>query len=213
MDATLPGKSFGKPPAWLLILLNAGFWLVFLAVVATPYDPLAAIFWLVALVFVVGVSTVGQVVIWLVIRRRTLHWLLRTALFFLPTAVLVLWGLFGPKPSPKQNQIQPLVSPSGKYVLTLPIDVNPNYHHLRVWKVTIAKPDGTVLYRDDSSKFGGTFNVYWLWDSADRVWLYNSDDGAEFYWEFDGTKWNKTSWEKQSQKDPTIKPPENLIPY
>ena len=52
------------------------------------------------------------------------------------------------------NQQQPLASPSGRYVLTLPIEsneVNPQYQGTRVWKVTISDPDGDLLYKDDAS--------------------------------------------------------------
>jgi hypothetical protein len=76
----------------------------------------------------------------------------------------------------KTNQRSPSTSPSGKYVLTVPIERDPTVGNLRYWRVTISDTTGKQLHKDNS-KFIGALNVYWCWDSADRVWLYNSDDG------------------------------------
>jgi len=64
-------------------------------------------------------------------------------------------------PAPKPNKVQPMPSPSGKFVLTIPIERNPAYHNSPVWKVTISDGTGSQLYKDDSSEFVGNLNVYW----------------------------------------------------
>jgi hypothetical protein len=101
----------------------------------------------------------------------------------------------GCKPSPPStNQISPSTSPSGQFVLTMPIQrhtTNPRYTNTSVWKVTISTPTGQLLYKDEESTFVGMLNVYWQWDSADRVWLYNSDDGRVHYWQQENTQWKK----------------------
>ena len=122
---------------------------------------------------------------------------------------------------PKSNQIQPLVSLSSKYILTIPIELNPDFHkRFGVWKVTIKDSIGKQLYKDTSSTFVGTLSVYWLWDDNDRVWLYNSDDGLVWFWELNGENWVKTNWgkinfngkgEKRIERD--IAQPEMLYPY
>lgn len=60
-----------------------------------------------------------------------------------------------------------------------------------MWKVTITDPSGNVLYKDDESRMLGNLNVYWGWDSQDRVWVYNSDDGRIWRWELAQTGWRK----------------------
>lgn len=60
-----------------------------------------------------------------------------------------------------------------------------------MWKVTITDRNGAVLYRDDESTMVGTLKVYWGWDSRDRVWLYNSDDGKIWRWEQGENGWMK----------------------
>ena len=82
----------------------------------------------------------------------------------------------------KPYQDQPLVSPSGKYVLTVPIEKAAD--NLHYWRVTISDMKGNVLFKDDS-EFVGHLNVYWTWDKEDRVWLQNSDNGYTYYWVLD----------------------------
>ena len=117
------------------------------------------------------------------------------------------------RPAPA-NHRQPLVSPSGKYVLTLPIERAPAYANARVWKVTISDRQGDVLYKDNTSTFVGYLMVYWIWDAADRVWLYNSDDGRTFFWELTDGKWVKKEWTKD-EGERTVRalaPPPSLYP-
>ena len=92
-----------------------------------------------------------------------------------------------------RNQEQPVTSPSGKYVLTVPIERAQDDH--LYWRVTISGASGQVLFKDDS-RFVGNLNVYWCWDDHDRVWLENSDDGRTYYWELDEqNRWRRYQWE------------------
>ena len=114
------------------------------------------------------------------------------------------------------NQQQPLTSPSGSFVLSLPIEenwVNPQYDGTRVWKVTISDTEGDVLYKDHESELVGYLKVYWIWDSDDRVWLYSSDTGDVFFWELVGDEWIKTWWGAAGREiDRPIEPPVDLYP-
>lgn len=93
-----------------------------------------------------------------------------------------------------RNQEQPLTSPSGKYVLTVPIETVEDTH--RYWRVTITDVNGHLLFKDDS-RFVGNLNVYWVWDEHDRVWLRNSDTGFIYYWELDQQSgWQRHQWEQ-----------------
>jgi hypothetical protein len=93
------------------------------------------------------------------------------------------------------NHQQGAVSPSGRFVVRVPIErsasVDPKYHGLRVWTVSIGDRAGRMLYRDLLSTFAGTRDVYWGWDQQDRVWLYDSDNGRIWLWEIDGGRWQK----------------------
>lgn len=109
------------------------------------------------------------------------------------------------------NQRQPSPSPDGQYVLTVPIEKNAAGE--RMWQVTISDAGGDRLYRDVDSEFVGNLNVYWIWDDANRVWLYNSDAGAVFYWEIQNGDWVKTQWGcDEICKVDTPMPPDELYP-
>jgi len=108
--------------------------------------------------------------------------------FLLCLLVVLLSGCRGPAYH-KPFQDQPLVSPSGKYVLTVPIEQAAD--NRRYWRVTISDRNGNVLFKDDS-EFPGRFNVYWTWDNSDRVWLQNSDNGYTYYWKLD----NENHWRR-----------------
>ncbi|MBN2006526.1 MAG: hypothetical protein JXA21_24455 [Anaerolineae bacterium] len=109
------------------------------------------------------------------------------------------------------NQRQPSRSPDGQYVLTVPVAGNAAGHE--TWQVTISDPDGNELYRDVDSEFVGNLNVYWIWDDANRVWLYSSDTGAVYYWEMQNGNWVKTKWgcDELCRAD-TPTPPDELYP-
>lgn len=118
--------------------------------------------------------------------------------------------------SSRSNQVQPLKSPSDKYIFTIPIERNPEYDNTRVWIVTISDLNGKQLYKDDSSEFVGCLNVYWCWDENDRIWLYNSDDGKVWFWELVDSNWIKTYWgfgknNREIERD--IDQPDSLYPY
>ena len=119
--------------------------------------------------------------------------------------LLIFTSCYGDRSRP--NQEEPLTSPSGKYVLTVPIETAQDSH--RYWRVTISDRNGRVLYKDDS-RFVGNLNVYWNWDNQDRVWLRNSDDGAVYYWEADITNgWQRHRWDWNENN--SLSPPAGLL--
>ena len=140
-----------------------------------------------------------------------------------PVLVVVLM-LLGPLlPSPpreqKPNQREPLPSPSGQYVLTVPIERSdhrkgPFGYGMPFWHVTISGPNGAVLYRDPEDEFHGIHNVYWVWDDQDRVWLYNSDDGGIYFYECLDDVWQRQRWGHGTvgRSAGDIVPPEALYP-
>jgi hypothetical protein len=94
-------------------------------------------------------------------------------------------------PNQKQNQL----SPSGKYVLSVP--QRKNNSNESVWMVTITSKDGSILYQDNTSTMWWGANAYFGWDQQDRVWLYYSDDGSILRWELVNGSWNKVQSSKE----------------
>ena len=77
-------------------------------------------------------------------RQNNREWRLMAWVVIL-TSAIALTTLTGcrdrSRSTPNGNQRQPLTSPSGKYVLTIPIEREPDYHNAPLWKITISDPD------------------------------------------------------------------------
>ena len=109
----------------------------------------------------------------------------------------------------KPNQRQRFQSPSGRYIVNVPIERDAQDNHL-YWRVTISDEKGVVVFKDDS-KFVGNLNVYWYWGKNDRLWLANSDNGNIYYWENDNNgNWRRTEWNQD--KTQSLVPPPELFP-
>lgn len=193
-----------KPSTCFLIILNA---LIILGL-CTVGGTLVGIFvGVIIFAFLMIPSSIIQGITYAIIRKKKLNPFLRSFLYLIPCILLLILAVFGPKPPQKPNQKTPSTSPSGAYVLTVPIKHG-------CWTVTISDPQGNVLYKDESD-FMGHFNVYWCWDAEDKVWLYNSDDGRVYFWENINGKWRKDKWghshTKESDRD--IHPPEQVYPH
>lgn len=140
-------------------------------------------------------------------RRFPLSLPVKILLYLLP--VLTVGGtlLVAARMPQPPNQQDPAVSPSGSYVLTMPIERN-------LWHVTIQDRRGKLLFRDDS-EFIGQLSVYWAWDDQDRVWLFNSDDSAVYFWERTPQGWRRTRWghghKREIPRD--LAPPAVLYPH
>ena len=99
-------------------------------------------------------------------------------------------------------------SPSGKYVV--------EQSHSGPFRVfTFSDSSGTVITRDVTD-FSRILRVYTAWDGEDRFWLYNSDNGWVWFWEYDGSTWQRTLFAEGPTKktDRNLKPPSGLnIPH
>ncbi len=97
---------------------------------------------------------------------------------------------------------QPAVSSSGKFVLNIVSDtVNGN----EVQTFQVLDRNGNVLYTT-TDKFSTRDTTYFLWDSADRIWVYSGDLGT-FFWENQG---NPGTWQKFVYAEQNVPAPQFL---
>jgi hypothetical protein len=151
-------------------------------------------------------STIYHLLAVWVDRRVSLSLPVRLLLYLLPVLTVsggLLIAAWMPQPP---NRRTPAVSPSSAYVLTMPIEQG-------LWRVTIRDRKGKLLYRDDS-EFIGQLSVYWTWDDQDRVWLYNSDDSAVYFWEKTPHGWRRIHWGHGRKREipRELTPPAALYP-
>ncbi len=207
-----------KPASSVLILANALVWFLYTLVSTFEEGPIGIIVMVIGLIFILVITTTAQIILHFVLRRKQLSAKARITLFSLPSIFLMLIFILLPKPPSLPNQTQDKTSPSGKYVLSVPIKKNtsvPRMHGIRVWKVTIKNRDGKIEYVDNDSTFTGLLNVYWFWDDQDRVWLYNSDTSDVYFWRKEGINWMKYHWGYGHTKEFTeeIVAPASLYPH
>ena len=108
----------------------------------------------------------------------------------------------------------PLTSPSGEYVLTMPIENDRAQGNAAYRRLKILDSDGNVVYKDKNPPFWSARRIYWAWDQEDRVWLYNGFDTTVWFWEQSDGAWtkNKYGYGRAKQIDREIAPPEKLYP-
>jgi hypothetical protein len=107
-------------------------------------------------------------------------------------AIFVLMACVGNSREPSVNHRSPSTSPSGKYVVEMPI--GPKDQKFRYWRPTIRDQAGDVLYEETEDLFAGWLQIYWIWDEADRLWVYNSDNGNKYWWEVNDNGAQRFSW-------------------
>lgn len=151
-------------------------------------------------------STVWHAVLVWVDRRVQIRAALRTLFYLLPAALLLLGVVTASNTPQPVNRRSPATSPDGNLILSVPIEKN-------LWRVTIRDQKGNVIYRD-APGFGGLFNVYWIWDRQNRVWLFDSDTSYVYYWENTPRGWRKVQWGYGHTREvpEVIEPPEALYP-
>lgn len=91
----------------------------------------------------------------------------RSAILLILSAILILAGCG--KSRTKVNQISPLTSPSGAYVLKMPIERVGRCHY---WSLEIRDTVGNLLYKDKDTEEGGfpaRFNVYWCREQPQKI--------------------------------------------
>lgn len=85
----------------------------------------------------------------------------------------------------------PASSPSGKFQLSVLVDRSAGYQRFVIHSRN--RTDGTPLFTCPDS-FSIHHTTFFLWDQADRVWVYSGDVGT-FFWEHaaDGA-WNRSTY-------------------
>jgi hypothetical protein len=110
------------------------------------------------------------------------------------------------EPAPLRQRVDPagqqqgITSPSG-FVARVPIVSMEGRDFATYWCPELRDADGGLLLRDREG-FPARFNVYWAWDAQDRLWLYNSDDGAVVIYAAGPEAWARSQWVRGSEPQP-----------
>ncbi|HEX2951657.1 MAG TPA: hypothetical protein VHV83_19135 [Armatimonadota bacterium] len=194
-----------KPPAFILVLLHSVFLLVY--AFHGVQNGVQAFFSLFVFLILLGISSVFHLIFWLATRKRSIKNIIRIPIYSAPVLVFLLMGILLPRSPHPVNQTSRLPSPSKRFTMTMEMKHNR-------WIVSIFDKSDKLLYRDNNSSFLGHLNVYWVWDKADRLWLYNSDSGFVYYWTSTPQGWKKVCWGAghEQKSAGNFSPPEALYP-
>lgn len=110
------------------------------------------------------------------------------------------------------NQKQDVASPSQAYIASVKADLRAEGNVY--WSVEIENTAGNIVYKDTDKELMHTVPVYWVWDAADKLWLYSAETGAIYVFvELDGS-WQKHFWGTGKTRiyKEAIQPPDELFP-
>lgn len=132
--------------------------------------------------------------------------IIRSLAFVLPSVLFVILLILGVQPPQPPNKKNPAVSPSGAYkaIISSPTPY---------WIVRIEGSTGEIF--KEETDFVSHLNIYWIWDSRDCLWIYNSDDGQVHSWERNPEdSWNHVRWgsAKRGETGWAHSPPDDLYP-
>lgn len=102
------------------------------------------------------------------------------------------------------GQQQDLPSADGALLVRVPIVPAEGRDFANYWCPEIRAADGTVVYLDELG-FPARFNIYWAWDDARGLWVYNTDDGTVWRYAESPEGWARQPWERGAAPEP---PPE-----
>lgn len=202
--ATKSIEGAKRPVTWMLVAVNAA--IVCIATLPGSSWPFGILFAVVGCAILIGVSAVWQALVIVIERWLKLGPISRSLAFIMPSVLLVVLPILGVRPPQPANKKNPAVSPSGLYKATIS-SPTPN------WIVRIDDDAGRTF--KEETDFVSHLNIYWIWDSNDRLWIYNSDDGQVHSWarNSDGA-WNHVKWgsARRGGTGWTNSPPDALYP-
>ena len=100
------------------------------------------------------------------------------------------------------NRALPQKSPSGRYVF----DFSGGVPELRA--------GGRVVLRAAAAPFRKNPHLYWLWDDADRLWIYDETSKRVYYYQRGAHGWRRRYWSGKRSAHPErdLLPPLGLYP-
>ena len=196
--------SAPKPTLVFLVILNG---LLFFCALAIPSTLFGLILAVPATIFFMLVSGLIQAIIRKIAERNFYlkpipRILAYTSPFLLLLFLLLLLACLGIKPSSKPNKARPAITADGKMEAYVS---SPS----EGWRIKISNKDTGRTWTHQTD-FVSHLNIYWIWDSESRFWIYNSDDGSVYFMDRIGDEWKIQDWGNGRTKLQNI--PDSLIP-
>jgi hypothetical protein len=199
-------KGRAVPSTAFLVILNSVLFFALNAIGANVLGIILAV--MTTLMFAVVSGLIHLMIRLGVEKGRFLAPIPRTLVYLGPLWGLLLLSLVLPKSPDLPNQVTPSTSPSGNYRVSVRAPIGG-------WEFAVQSLKDQQKWTVETPIMSH-FNVYWMWDAEDRLWIYNSDDGGISFLERTADDWVESKWGYSRTKDPDfprdIRPPESLYP-
>lgn len=204
-DSNAPRKA-PHPSVLFLVLLNG---LAFFALGGVGNHLPGVLFFGLVTVFYLILSAIPQLLVRFVVERRAyLRPLPRALAYLSPLPLLFLVGAVMPKAPRPPNKLNPTLSSDGVYEARF---ASPN----EGWEIVLTDQRARTKTKIET-EFVPHLQIYWHWDDANRLWIYNSDDGSVHFAAFTDGEWRLRRWgygHQRSAGSPSdFDPPAQLYP-
>lgn len=198
-----------KPSMVFLVILNG---LLCLGSLTIGNHLLGVILAIPATLFFMALSAVPQSIVSTTLeRKRILRPLPRIIIYTSPWWIMTLLPLLGVHADREPNKQNPAISPSGEYVAKVSSPAEG-------WVIRIESRSGSSKWTEKTD-FVPHLNIYWRWDSDNRFWIYNSDNGVVYFMHKkpDSNEWTMNDWGRTRTRNEDIPqaviPPDELYPH
>lgn len=192
-----------------VLFINSSLWMLIFLYSIKGTIILAWIINFFCMVGIIAVTSLGIAVIDVMLLKRSVSKYTKYVLFACPSLiVLIILLSISPNLQLPGKSVQMQKSPSGKYDLALPME--DSYRQL-----TITNKKGAIEYQDEKININEGSQLYWVWDSLDNAWVYDSANQNVYVFTKKADKWEKTLWGVGTSRtggDLTLVPPKKLYP-
>ncbi len=198
-----------KPSMAFLIILNG---LLCFASLAIGNHLFGVIFAIPSTLLFMALSAIPQAILGKTVeRKRILRPLPRIIVYTSPWWISALLPLLGVHANREPNKQNPAISPSGEYIAKVSSPAEG-------WVIRMESRSSSSKWTEKTD-FVPHLNIYWRWDSDDRFWIYNSDNGVVYFMlkQPDSNEWTMKEWgysrTRKEDISQTVMPPDELYPH
>lgn len=192
-----------------MLFINSGLWMLLFLYSMKGTIILAWIVNFLCMVGIIAITSIGIAVIDVMLLKRNVSKVVKYVLFACPSIIVLIAMLsIYPNLQLPGKTVQMQKSPSGKYDLALPME---NSHR----QLTITNRKGAVEFQDEKINVNEGSQLYWVWDSMDNAWVYDTANQNVYVFTKKADKWEKSLWGVGTSRiggDPALVPPKKLFP-
>jgi energy-coupling factor transporter transmembrane protein EcfT len=191
-----------------MLFINSGLWMLLFLYSMKGTFVFAWIINFFCMIGIIAVTSFGIALVDSALLKKSANKYVKYLLSACPSLlVLLILMIFLPDLQLPGKSVNLLKSPSGQYDLSFPIE--DSYRQL-----TISNRKGAIEYKGEKIDINNGNRLYWIWDSDNNVWVYDSGNQNVFVFTKKADKWEKAMWGVGTSRTGglTLIPPKALYP-